>query len=104
VIKHKSAEPGVGYQARDVVGGMQVNLLPAKAQSGPAFAKANDLHTQNPGVKFAGALDIRDRENQVIEPFDVHQWTSPLSGLFEIAMIGAMRPAPVAVIAPPVGH
>src|SRR6516164_11657728 len=60
----------VGYQAWDVVGGMQVHFLMAKAQCGATSAKANDFHAQHPGVKFAGALDVRDRQNQVIEAFD----------------------------------
>jgi hypothetical protein len=83
---------------------MQVHLLLTKAQCGTAFAKMDDLHTKDPRIERAGTINVRDRQNQVIEPFDVHQVTSPLSGRFEIAMIGAMRPAPVAIIAPPAGH
>src|SRR6516162_2894770 len=70
----------VAYQTRNVVGGMQVDLLLTKAQRGAAFAKANDLHAQHPGIKFAGTLDVRDRQNQVIKPFDVHLWSPPLPG------------------------
>jgi hypothetical protein len=83
---------------------MQVDFLLTKAQSGAALAKANDVHAQHPGIEFAGTLDVRDRQNQVIEPFDVHQWSPPLSGRFEIATIDAMRPVPVGIIALPVGR
>src|SRR6516162_8199505 len=62
----------VGDQARDIAGRMQVDLLLAKAQRGAAFAKAHDLHSEHLRVKFAGAVDIRDGQNQMIEPFDVH--------------------------------
>jgi hypothetical protein len=83
---------------------MEVHLLLAKSQCGTTFAKMDDLHTQDPRIERAGTINVRNRQNQVIEAFDVHQGTSPLSGRFEIAMIGAMRPAPVAIIAPPVDH
>src|SRR5437868_13787974 len=85
---------------------MQVDLLLAKAQRGAALAKANDLHAQHPRVKFAGPVDVRDRQNQVIEPFDLHRWTSAAGERGEIATIGTMRPVPLstvpATVAPPI--
>jgi hypothetical protein len=83
---------------------MQVHLLPAKAQCGTTFAKMDDLHAQHPCIERAGTINVRDGQNQVIEPFDVHQWTPRISGRFEIATIGAMRPAPFAIIASPAGR
>jgi hypothetical protein len=64
----------------------------------------DDLHAQHPCIERAGTINVRDGQNQVIEPFDVHQWTPQISGRFEIATIGAMRPAPVAIIASPAGR
>jgi hypothetical protein len=94
----------IGDETRDIVGGMQIHLLATKAQCGTTVAKMDDLHTQYPRIERAGTINVRDRQNQVIEPFDVHQWTPRISGRFEIATIGAVRPAPVAIIVRPVGH
>src|SRR5947199_370763 len=48
----------VGDQPRDVVGGMQVDLLLAEAQRGAPLTEGDDLHPEHPCIKGAGALDI----------------------------------------------
>jgi hypothetical protein len=62
----------VGDKTRNVVGGVQVDLLLAKAQRGAPFAKGDDLHPQHARVEFAGARDIGDSQDQMIEAFDIH--------------------------------
>ena len=51
---------------------MQVDLLLAKAQCRAPFAKGDDLHPQHPGVELAGARNVGDGQDQVIEALDIH--------------------------------
>src|ERR1051326_7698459 len=62
----------VGDEARNGVGGVQVDLLLAEAQRRPPLAKANDLHPEYPRIKRAGPLDIGDGGEGVVETRDLH--------------------------------
>jgi hypothetical protein len=68
----------VGNEAGNFVGGVQVDLLLAKAQRGAPFAEGDDLHPQHPCIETAGARDIGDGQDEMIEAFDLHGSASRL--------------------------
>ena len=49
---------------------LQVDLLLTKAQRRAPFAKGDDLHPQHSSIKLAGARDIGDGEDEMIEAFN----------------------------------
>jgi hypothetical protein len=62
----------VGDQTGNVIGGVQVDLLLAKAQCRASFAKCNDLHPQYPSVELTSTRDIGDGQDKVVEVIDIH--------------------------------
>ena len=51
---------------------MQVDLLLPETQRRPPLAKGDDLHAEHPRVEIAGARDIGDGQDEMIETRDLH--------------------------------
>src|ERR1700704_1964251 len=61
-----------GNKARDVVRRMKVDLLLPETQRRTALAKGHDLHPEPPRVEIAGASDIGDRQDEMVQARDLH--------------------------------
>ncbi len=75
VIKHKSAEPGVGCSAfgsNSLSVLMQVNFLRTKRQCFSTATKCNDVHAQDSRIERRGGFDVFDGEYQVVKAVNFH--------------------------------
>src|SRR3954449_9861579 len=74
------------------VGRIQMDFLLTKMKRCAAFANALGLHAENPPVKLQAAVDIGDRQVQMVYALDLHGWPHCLEGP-ELATTCSLAPA-----------
>ncbi len=63
---------------------MQVDFLITELQRLAPACKAGDLHSQHRRIEFAAALDIGDRQYQMVKSFNLYGFNSPQLAVINI--------------------
>lgn len=63
---------------------VQVNLLEPEEQGFSSACKCSDLHPEDPDVESAGVIDVFNRQDKVINRFDIH-------GLIQVYLLRNVR-------------
>jgi hypothetical protein len=51
---------------------MQIDFLRPKRQGSSTVTKGGDAHSEHSGVKCAGCIDVFNRQDDMVNRFDIH--------------------------------